>query len=134
MRIPILLIALVVATTAACGEGAPAATTVPAMTFAITGYAHAGPTCPVLQDPPDPACADRPVQDAGVLVLAADGTVVARTVTQADGSFTVDVPAGSYTVVFQPVQGLIGTAVPQEVVVVDGPVTGVDGAYDTGIR
>jgi hypothetical protein len=134
MRFRPIPLVLVVALLAACGDGSSATTTGAATTYSIAGYAHAGPTCPVVLDPPDPACADRPVQDAGILVLAEDGVVVARTVTQADGSFTVQVPPGSYTVVFQPVQGLLGTAPPQEVVVVDAPVAGVDGAYDTGIR
>jgi len=134
MRPRFLVVVLAALLVASCGGGSPATTAPPGTTYSITGYAHAGPTCPVVEDPPDPACADRPVQDAGILVLTLDGTVVARTATQADGTFVVEVYPGSYSVVFQPVQGLIGTPPAQDVTVVDGPVDGVDGAYDTGIR
>ncbi len=55
--------------------------------------------------------------------------------TGADGRASVNLPAGSYTVVPQPVDGLLGTASPIEVVVSAGedaePMTLV---YDTGIR
>ncbi len=98
-------------------------------------HAVAGPACPVVSDPPDPACADGPVDGAEVAVLDQGGGEVRMLVTDADGQASVSLPAGRYTVVPQPVDGLLGTAPPTEVVVpaqVDAePVTLV---YDTGIR
>jgi hypothetical protein len=46
----------------------------------------------------------------------------------------VPLPAGSYVVQAQPANGLMGTPEPQDVTVVDGTITPVVLAYDTGIR
>lgn len=101
-------------------------------TFAIDGYVHAGPTCPTMQEPPDPNCADRPVVDAILVVRDAQNREVVRIRTDAEGRFRVDLPAGTYTLVPQPVEGLMGTAKEQAFTV---PGTdALDVAYDTGIR
>lgn len=102
----------------------------------IAGYALEGPVCPVVSDPPDPGCDDRPVNGAVVIVRDAGGTEVARATTAADGTYAIAVPPGSYSVEAQPVEGLMGTPAPQPVTVPAGaglPVQ-VDLAYDTGIR
>lgn len=103
----------------------------------IAGRALAGPVCPVVRNPPDPACADRPVAGAGVLVRDASSAIVARATTAADGTFLVAVPrAGSYAVEAQPVPGLMRTPAATTVTVPDGPAAWavVDLSYDTGIR
>lgn len=104
-------------------------------TTMLSGIVQAGPTCPVVRDPPDPACEDRPVAGAEIVVVDAQGQEVSRTTSDADGAFTFGLAAGEYQLVPQPVEGLLGTASPIAVVVVDGadiePVTIV---YDTGIR
>lgn len=103
----------------------------------IAGLAHAGPVCPVVQVPPDPSCADRPVAGAAVLIRDGDGRAVARSTTAADGTFLAAVPAGGgYVVEAGPVDGLLGTPAAQAVIVPDGPGAWVvaDLAYDTGIR
>ncbi|MEX0826185.1 MAG: carboxypeptidase-like regulatory domain-containing protein [Acidimicrobiia bacterium] len=117
---------------AACGGDGASSTTV-APTFAVSGYAHAGPVCPVETTPPDPSCEDRPLGGAVVRVLDSDGAVVAEATTAVDGTFTVQLPAGDYTVVAQPVEGLLGTPAAIEITVVV-EVSDVDLAYDTGIR
>lgn len=97
--------------------------------------ALAGPTCPVVSDPPDPNCDDRPVEGAVVLVIDEGGGEVARMTTDADGTASVMVPPGRYGLVPQPVEGLMGTAAPGDVAV-DAGVGGepVTISYDTGIR
>ena len=101
----------------------------------MEGVALAGPTCPVVTDPPDPACEDRPVAGARVRVLGPDGSEVAILVTDDEGRFSIELAPGSYELVPQPVTGLMGTAAPVTIDVEDGveaePVTL---AYDTGIR
>ena len=102
----------------------------------IAGYALAGPVCPVVTDPPDPSCSDRPVSGAVVLVRDAGGREIARATTAADGRYSIPLAPGSYTVEAQPVERLMGTPGPQPVTVpadVTQPVQ-VDLAYDTGIR
>lgn len=95
---------------------------------------HAGPTCPVQRQPPVPACADRPVRGAEVLILDATGHQVATATSGADGRFTLGLAAGHYQLVARPV-GTLRAPPPVEVDVRAGVTTGpVDIAYDTGIR
>lgn len=115
------------------GDGIGTPTSTP-QGFVASGLVHAGPTCPVVQIPPDPACADRPVEDAVLVIQDASGREVARVSTGDDGTFLVTLPPGTYTLVPQPVEGLMGTSPEQTIVVIDGPVDGIDVAYDTGIR
>ncbi len=64
----------------------------------IHGTVLLGPTCPVVRDPPDPACADKPYQARFVLTTA-DGTQVIKEFnSKSDGTFAVDAPAGEYTI------------------------------------
>lgn len=96
--------------------------------------ATAGPTCPVVTDPPDPGCADKVVPGAIVVVRDSSGSEVARVTLDAQGFAIVEVPAGGYVVEPQPVEGLMGTAAPVSVTVVEGAATPVVLGYDTGIR
>jgi hypothetical protein len=98
----------------------------------IFGTASAGPTCPVEQ-PGDPACEPRAVAGATILVRDATGAEVESALTGPDGTFFVELPAGSYTIAAQPVEGLMGFPEPVPVEVTDGEAT-VELPYDTGIR
>ena len=102
----------------------------------LNGTAVAGPTCPVEQDPPDPDCAERPVAGAEIVVLDASGSTVTRLTTGEDGTFMVALEPGSYQLVPQPVEGLMGGApAPVMVDLAAGEVPDpVLLAYDTGIR
>ena len=101
----------------------------------VTGTVTAGPVCPVVTDPPDPACEDRPVAGAEIVVRDASGETVARARTAEDGTFSVRLAPGSYEVVPQAVEGLMGTASPIEITVEDGvPTEPIEISYDTGIR
>lgn len=92
-----------------------------------------GPTCPVISDPPGPACDDRPVEGAELLVLGANGQQVAAVRSDAQGHAELRLAAGSYKVRPQPVAGLMGTAPEVALIVAASPEPVVIG-YDTGIR
>lgn len=96
--------------------------------------ATAGPICPVETEPPDPACAARPVAGAVVVVRDEAGAEVAHVTLDAGGFALLELPAGGYVVEAQPVEGLMGTPAPTSVTVVDGLATPVELGYDTGIR
>jgi hypothetical protein len=98
----------------------------------IAGQAVAGPTCPVVKAG-DPACNDRPVAGATILIRDANGTVVAQMTTDERGHFQVGVSSGSYRIEPQPVEGLMGGAQPITVNV-GGAFEVVTLTYDTGIR
>ena len=126
----LLVVALLIA---ACGpSGAPIASGAPGTGIAIT--AQAGPTCPVEQVPPDPACAPRPVAGATVDILDARGQTVATVQTDAAGTVSIALTPGDYVVQAQAANGLMGTAPPVNVTVVDGALAQAVLAYDTGIR
>jgi hypothetical protein len=135
----VCLAALLVTLLAACRPGGqpsgsgPASGAVPGG-VAMSGTAQAGPVCPVAQDPPDPACADKPVSGAVLVVRDGAGREAARVTTAADGSFTLVLAPGSYVLEPQPVEGFMGTAPAQKVVLTANGLTGLVVEYDTGIR
>lgn len=94
----------------------------------------AGPVCPVEQDPPDPACAPRPVQNVEVLVFDSTGREVGAGASDENGLISIQLPAGAYYVVPPPVEGLMGTAAAQAFAAVGGDQVGLVLDYDTGIR
>jgi hypothetical protein len=110
----------------ACGRG-------PEASIVISGMALAGPVCPVETNPPDPACAPRPVVGATVLAVSESGDRVEVT-TGPDGRFSFDVAAGRHQIVAQPFEGLMGTPEPVEVEAASGSVDVGVLLYDTGIR
>ena len=131
------LVVLVLATLGGCTvpPGASAQTVpVSPIGVGVTGAVHAGPTCPVSQ-PGDPACADRPISGAVLVVTDVAGTEVARATSAADGTFSVSLAPGDYILVPQPVSGIMGTAqaIPFHVAGGSPPPT-LDVSYDTGIR
>lgn len=122
----ILMVGLLVA---ACGVAVS-----PAPTGTVNLTLTAGPVCPVEQIPPDPKCAPRPVADAEVVVLDAEGRETARPKSDAQGHIKLTLPFGSY--ILRPVQTAGGfPAAPAEVTVtVSGTPVDVALGYDTGIR
>lgn len=101
----------------------------------VRGTVTAGPTCPVVTDPPQPGCGERAVAGAVLIFSDASGTEVARTTSGHDGNFAVELAPGTYLLTAEPVDGLMGTPAPIDVEVVAGePMTEVRVSYDTGIR
>ena len=102
---------------------------------AIQVTVHAGPTCPVVSDPPDPDCDDRPVEGAVIVVQDESGAEVTRMTSDGDGAAAVELAPGRYVLVAQSVDGLMGTAQPVTVTLVRGlEAELVTITYDTGIR
>jgi hypothetical protein len=113
------------------GAGAPAAATV-----RVTGHVTAGPVCPVERNPPDPACAPRPVAGGHVTVVdEASGAIVATAATDQNGAYAVDVPPGTYELRAEADPPGIGGTTPVPFVA-DARNQGmtVDIELDTGIR
>jgi len=104
------------------------------VTGTLRGRIVAGPVCPVVSEPPDPACDDRPVAGATLVIEAAGAGEVGRVVTDADGLFEIALPAGPYVLVPQPVVGLLGTAPVQPFEIEPDVTTELTVVYDTGIR
>ena len=113
----------------------PGGQTTPTPSTGVRGTVTAGPTCPVVSDPPDPGCADRPVAGAVIVVTDAAGAQLGRVTTAADGTYTMGLGPGAYTLTPQPANGLLGTATPQDLRLESGDgFATIDFSYDTGIR
>lgn len=110
------------------GDALPAAT-------GVRGSVSAGPSCPVVRDPPDLACADRPVGGAVLVITDQSGAEVTSVVSDVDGAFGVDLAPGSYRLTPQPVEGLMGTPAPIDFDIDAGQAAvELQVSYDTGIR
>lgn len=130
--IDVLTLALAASVLAGCGDqdaGTPQGES------GVAGRVHLGPQCPVETE--DDPCADEPAAGVGVTVAKqlpgdayAGGEVVARTTTDADGSYRVAVAPGEYVVTAD--AGL--SCELMDARVAPGAYTKVDIPCDTGIR
>lgn len=124
MRVVKLIVAVLIIVTACTSPADPAT---------ITGTLVSGPHCPVEVEPPDPGCAPRPV--GGATVVAESNSGHTETVSSADGRFTLVVAAGSVTITFAPVEGLLAEPSPITLVVAPGEIHELGQVtYDTGVR
>ncbi len=64
----------------------------------ITGTVLLGPTCPVVKDPPDEVCADKPFETSLAVTTADGARVIAEVRSDARGAFVVNVPPGEYAI------------------------------------
>ena len=64
----------------------------------VYGTVLLGPTCPVVQDPPDPECADRPYVTRLAVTTADQSRVVKEFSSNTDGAFNIELPPGQYTI------------------------------------
>jgi hypothetical protein len=106
-----------------------------AATGTLRGEVVAGPVCPVVTDPPDAACEDRPVPGAELVLELAEGDGgQVRVLADDDGLFELQLAPGRYTLTPQPMEGLLGTAAPITLEIAAGMTTQLSVVYDTGIR
>jgi hypothetical protein len=102
----------------------------------IRGRVTSSPTCPVEQIPPDPACAPRGFAARLTIRRVSDNAVAARVATKADGSYSVRLKAGRYSVSARPASGRSPPTCPRPVrtTVRTGRYTRVAIDCDSGIR
>lgn len=101
----------------------------------VSGHILLGPTCPVMQNPPDPACADKPYQTTiQVIKVGSPSSAPFTTATSnAQGYYEVSLPPGEYAL--QPVGGaVLPRCETKEVTVVANGTLILNLACDTGIR
>jgi hypothetical protein len=110
---------------ASCGGDEPSSAT-----GTIRGTVLAGPTCPVEQ--PGQDCAPKPVP--GRVDLVRDGVTLAFATIAADGTFSLDAPAGAATLLVDAGDGPFPACPGAEVTVITDEAVVVDIACDTGIR
>jgi hypothetical protein len=64
----------------------------------VHGTILRGPICPVMKDPPEEECADQPVFGTFIVKDVAGINEITRFSTQRDGSFTITLPVGEYSI------------------------------------
>jgi hypothetical protein len=129
------LAAIVLLLAAGCNPGAgpsPSPTVTPLFTTGVRGLVQAGPTCPVEQAGQSPCV--RSVSGATIVALDSARHEVGRAVSDASGAYFLRLPPGTYEIVPQAVEGLMGVAAETTVTVPDGAPVQLDLQYDTGIR
>ena len=115
---------------AACGGSKSVTSPTTRQTLGVvTGRVTAGPTCPV--ERVGHPCPQRPV--VAEVQARAGARVVASVRSDVDGSYRVELPSGSYTLVAV-TQNLLPRCTPLTMTVTSGQTTSADIACDTGIR
>jgi hypothetical protein len=67
-------------------------------TSGISGIVLLGPTCPVMRNPPDPQCADKPYSGTFVVTTSDGSRIITQFNSDSQGKFKVNVPAGEYEI------------------------------------
>ncbi len=99
----------------------------------VRGIVSLGPTCPVMRDPPDPECADRPYATNVSVYRRGSTQVFATTKSDAKGAFQFSLPPGNYTLTARGGQ-VMPTCSPVDVTVAPSGYKTADISCDTGIR
>jgi len=101
----------------------------------VFGKVLLGPTCPVIKDPPDPNCADKPYQTKVQVILIGSPQSSPFAVVESDkeGNYKAMLPPGEYGL--QAVGKLpFPSCVTKEIIVGPATMSEVDLSCDTGIR
>ena len=108
---------------------------VPQTNSGVEGQITLGPTCPVMQNPPNPQCADRPYETTIQIIKVGSpqGAPFMSVKTDSEGRYSVTLPPGEYAL--QPVGGnTLPRCETKEVTVVASKMTEANLSCDTGIR
>lgn len=101
----------------------------------VRGKVLLGPTCPVMRDPPDPQCADKPYATT-IQVIKAGSPVsspFATTKSDTEGKYEISLPPGAYSL--QPSSGAVfPRCTAKEVTIIPATMLEADLSCDTGIR
>ena len=102
---------------------------------AIEGSVLLGPICPVVNDPPDPDCADRPYGTRLVVTTADQSSVIKEFASDSLGRFRVEVAPGEYAIRSAAAANVLPFCASSETISVSpNASTSVTVYCDTGIR
>ena len=101
----------------------------------VRGVVMLGPTCPVMQNPPQPGCDDRPYATTVAIYRASDQEhAFAQTESTETGEFEVALPPGDYLVAAGPGNTPLPRCTTQQVTVPAYGYVGIAISCDSGIR
>ncbi|MDO8530459.1 MAG: hypothetical protein Q7S10_03605 [bacterium] len=99
----------------------------------ITGKVWLGPTCPVIKDPPDGQCDDKPYKTSLALTSANGSNIIKQFSSDENGNFSVSVQPGTYAIT-NIGMGPWPSCHSDGISVEAGKITQKDVLCDTGIR
>lgn len=105
-----------------------------AETGVLSGIVLLGPTCPVMRNPPDPQCADKPFSTSFFVYEKDDTTPVKKFTSGSDGTFRVDLPPGVYGIGRGEEPGFPNCASSGAITVLSGKTATTTLYCDSGIR
>jgi hypothetical protein len=97
----------------------------------IKGISVSGPSCPVIMNPPQDECADKPYPTT-ISIKTVSGKEIKRIKTQADGTFIIHVEPGIYTLTGE--ANSLGIKPETTITVKENSYTDATLMYDSGIR
>ena len=101
----------------------------------ISGMVLLGPTCPVIRDPPDEECADKPYATTLVVTTYDQARVIKEFRSEETGKFSVQVAAGEYAIRSAAASNVLPYCSTSEIIKVNaGQDTETTVFCDTGIR
>ena len=101
----------------------------------IRGMVLLGPTCPVIREPPDPDCADRPYATTLVVTTSDQSRVIKEFQSNDTGKFRVQVNPGEYAIRSTAASNILPYCSSSEVIKVNASAyTETTVHCDTGIR
>jgi hypothetical protein len=124
----LLVILLIVALAASCAKQGVGT---------LEGKVNIGPLCPVERNPPEPRCQPNAetYNSWPIAVFSADKhKLIAPLPINADGTYRLQLPTGSYAVDLQRKVGIGGSNLPLQFIITSGETTVLDINIDTGIR
>lgn len=110
----------------------PKDTTAGETSSGASAFVTIGPTCPVMRNPPDPECANKPYKADFKIIKK--GSLFSKTVSSGDdGKFSVSLSPGDYTI-SAILKNVMPTLSPIDFTVTSGKVTQLNLQFDSGIR
>ncbi len=101
----------------------------------IQGIVLLGPICPVIKDPPDPECADKPYATRLAITTADQAIVIAEINSDENGRFTAALVPGEYAIRSAAAANILPYCSSNDTIKVnDGSYTETTVYCDTGIR
>jgi hypothetical protein len=108
-------------------------TTTPEALSGVEGTVTLGPTCPVMMNPPDPQCADKPYETTLVISSTQSGKSSLVVKTDATGHYKALLAPGTYIVSAQS-GATLPRLQPINFLVRNGMMTELNFSFDSGIR
>jgi len=125
--------ALLAALAACASPAAPTPTPAPTLTTGVRGQVMIDGGCPVIRA--DSPCPDKPYQAKIIVFQGGSDAGVAEVTTRADGSFSIPLAPGTYTVRGQNLTGsVMPTGRPVDVTVPGQGYAEITVQFDSGIR